>query len=74
MNKLYSQNFKYFLYSYIMMDPYFNNATWVYENVLNIETWDNTTKDAIYYDSMYGMSTTRNLTIWVEAALGSNGD
>jgi hypothetical protein len=59
------------MYAHIMHpDPYFNNATWVANNVFNGTGLTETEILAIYNDPTLGMATERNLTVWIAASFG----
>ena len=75
-NKLVSQSFQDFYFAHMMFGSHFDNLTWVNETLFGFDPPVNETSDyiemvraAIYQDLRYGMSTERNLTIWVAAAL-----
>jgi len=51
----------------MMYNAYFSNPIWVNSKVLSDLTMEE--QQSIYFDTYYGMSDTRNLTIWVAATM-----
>jgi hypothetical protein len=59
------------MYAHIMHpEPYFSNTTWVTNNVFNGTGLTEDEINAIYNDPTLGMSTERNLTVWIAASFG----
>jgi len=77
-NKLVAQSFQDFYFAHMMYDSHFNNLTWVNDTLFGFDPVTNESspniekeRTAIYLDPRYGLSSDRNLSIWVAAALNN---
>ena len=62
---MYDQNFQQYYYSANCYESYFSNVTAVMSDVLSPLSVEN--RNQIYYDTRYGMNSSRALTVWIAA-------